>query len=51
MLSSDGFDYDDDAEMEDNESQDAEGEVLNDEVCVRPVFLDFFPGSYLVAAV
>jgi hypothetical protein len=32
-LSSDGFDYDDDAEMEETESQDAEDDVLNDEVC------------------
>ena len=33
-LSSDGFDYDDDAEMEESEDQDAEDDVLNDEVCV-----------------
>ena len=32
-LSSDGFDYDDDAEMEESENQDAEDDVLNDEVC------------------
>ena len=31
-LSSDGFDFDDDAEMEESESQDAEDDVLNDEV-------------------
>ena len=38
MLSSDGPDYDDDAEMEEDESQDAEDDVLNDEVCVGLVF-------------
>lgn len=37
MLSSDGFDYDDDAEMEENEDQDGEDDVLDDEVCVRAV--------------
>ena len=31
-LSSDGFDYDDDTEMEESENQDAEDDVLNDEV-------------------
>jgi len=34
-LSSDGFDFGDDAEMEESESQDAEDDVLNDEVCIR----------------
>ena len=34
-LSSDGFDFDDDAEMEESESHDAEDDVLNDEVCIR----------------
>lgn len=33
-LSSDGFDFDDDAEMEESENRDAEDDVLNDEVCV-----------------
>ena len=37
-LSSDGFDFDDDAEMEESESQDAEDDVLNDEVRMRVVF-------------
>ena len=32
-LSSDGFDYDDDAEMEESENQDPANDVLNDEVC------------------
>lgn len=32
-LSSDGFDYDDDAEMEESENQNSEDDVLNDEVC------------------
>lgn len=32
-LSSDGFDFDDDAEMEESENQNAEDDVLNDEVC------------------
>ena len=36
-LSSDGFDFDDDAEMEESESQDPEDDVLNDEVCVLGV--------------
>lgn len=45
MLSSDGFEYDDDAEMEENGSQDAEGDVLDDEVRVRLVHLDF-PWAY-----
>ena len=45
MLSSDGFDYDDeDAEMEENENQDAEDDVLNDEVCATPGVLRFLPG-------
>lgn len=33
-LSSDGFDFDDDAEMEESENQDPEDDVLNDEVCM-----------------
>ena len=33
-LSSDGFDFDDDTEME-SENQDAEDDVLDDEVCVK----------------
>jgi hypothetical protein len=33
-LSSDGFDFDDDAEMEESENRDAEDDVLDDEVCV-----------------
>ena len=37
-LSSDGFDFDDDAEMEESENQDAEDDVLNDEVCERSIF-------------
>jgi len=34
-LSSDGFDFDDDAEMEESENQDADDAVLNDEVCAK----------------
>ena len=37
MLSSDGFEYDDDAEMEEDENGDAEDDVLDDEVCAGPV--------------
>ena len=37
-LSSDGFDFDDDAEMEESENQDPEDDVLNDEVCMEVVF-------------
>ena len=37
-LSSDGFDFDDDAEMEENEDQDPEDDVLNDEVCTTLAF-------------
>ena len=37
-LSSDGFDFDDDAEMEESENQDAEDDVLNDEVGGGHVF-------------
>ena len=36
LSSSDGFDFDDDAEMEESENQDAEDDVLNDEVCMEP---------------
>jgi len=35
MLSSDGFDYNEDAEMEEDEGQDAEDDVLNDELFRR----------------
>ena len=35
MLSSDGFECDDDAEMEEMEDRDGEDDVLNDEVGVR----------------
>lgn len=45
MLSSDGFDYDDDAEMEESESQDAEDDVLNDEVCLRLARFSFSLGG------
>jgi hypothetical protein len=34
-LSSDGFDFDDDAEMEESENRDAEDDVLDDEVCIN----------------
>ena len=40
-LSSDGFDFDDDAEMEEGDSQDAEDDVLNDEVCGGGLSLQF----------
>jgi hypothetical protein len=40
MLSSDGFEYDEDAEMDVNEDKEVEDDVLDDEVCaslvVRP---------------
>ena len=48
-LSSDGFDFDDDAEMEESENQDAEDDVLNDEVCREesssPVAIGLTPWS------
>ena len=48
-LSSDGFDFDDDAEMEESENQDTEEDVLNDEVCIEilsvrsPVVMELTP--------
>ena len=40
-LSSDGFDFDDDAKMEERENQDAEDDVLNDEVWKLFPFFSF----------